>query len=176
MGTRLQKLQQLMLLGHCADSRAAVHNSRDKTSKLMEVYFYYIRECTKKDFPALDFLREQFGKLVEPYGGYIDKAGELAPLKKMVFLGSCKSQFTTSSYNIHQCWVRHESQVEIRMDDHSHVHLDCFEGSNVVLHILSPYSMAVVHQYGNSKVTISGHAECVKVTHHSTPTYVNNNQ
>ena len=169
---RLQQLQQQMLTGHCAESRTAVHNSQGRMDKLMAAYWYYVRECTRKDFPPLPFLRAHFaGGITEPYGGYLDKEGEVVAQRRMAFAGSCHCQFTTTAYNIHQCWVRHESKLEVRMADNSHLHIDCFEESQLVLHVASEHCKAIVRLYGNAKLTTSGHTECVEVRNMGTPTY-----
>lgn len=168
---RLQQLQQQMLTGHCAESRTAVHNSQGRMDKLMAAYWYYVRECTRKDFPSLEFLRTHFGKQVEPYGGFIDKQGELVAQRRMVFVGNSCCKFTTTAYNIHQCWARHNSKLEVSMADHSHLHIDCFEESQLVLHVASEHCKAIVRLYGNAKLTTSGHTECIEVRHMGTPTY-----
>ncbi len=168
---RLQQLQHLMLEGHCAESKTAVHNSRGSIEKLMAAYWYYIREVTRKDFPSLQFLRTHFAGLTEPYGAYIDGHGEVLAQKRMVFVGSSHCQFTTTEYNVHQCWLRHNSQLEVRMAGHSHLHIDCFEESQLVLHVADEGCKAFVRLYGNSKITTSGRTECIVVKRVNAQTY-----
>lgn len=160
-----------MQKGHCADSRVAVHNTMDDAARLVRTYFYYMVECVRKDFPSLDFLRKYFAGSTEKYGGYIDYKGEIAPAKRMAFLGCSECRFTTSQYNIHQVWVRHSSRVDVRMADNSHLHLDCFEKSEVVIHILSPGCRVIIHQYAGAKVTLDGYTECASITKHESLTY-----
>ena len=168
---RLQQLQQIMLEGHCAESKTAVHNSRGSIEKLMAAYWYYIREVTRKDFPSLQFLRTHFAGLTEPYGAYIDGYGEVLAQKRMAFLGNSNCQFTTTAYNVHQCWLRHNSKLEVRMAEHSHLHIDCFEESQLVLHVEDGGCKAFVRLYGNARITTSGHTECILVKRVGAPTY-----
>lgn len=173
---RLRKLQERMLTGHCAESRTAIHNSGGNIAKIMATFWYYIRECTRKDFPTLPMLRNLFAEgITEPYGGYIDKQGEVVAQRRMAFYGASRCQCTTTAYNIYQCWLRHESELVVRMADHSHLHIDCFEHSQLVLHAESSTCMAVVKLYGNAKITTSGHTECITVRHMNAETYEENN-
>lgn len=68
---RMSLLQKAMMLGHCAESRTAVHNSHGHAGKLMAAYFYYIKECTKKDFPKLPMLRSFSEKQLSLMGGIL---------------------------------------------------------------------------------------------------------
>ncbi len=168
---RMSLLQKAMMLGHCAESRTAVHNSHGHAGKLMAAYFYYIKECTKKDFPKLPMLRSFFGKAVEPYGGYIDTKGDVVALNRMVFLGECQCNTTLNKYNVHQCWVRHDSKLEMCLTDHSHCHIDCHDNSSVLINAVSPNCKCKVRVYGNSRVTLTGHVECVTITYTNMQTY-----
>lgn len=170
--TTLGKLIACMDNGkHCADSISMVHNTCGNLKQLMSVYFFFIRECTRKDFPSLEFMRTELGESMQPWGGFIDANGEIEALKRMAFLGSCNCNLTTSLYNIHQCWVRHDSQLELRVTEHSHVYIDCFEHSKVIVHALSNDCKVVIEQYGDSSVTIDGEVGCVAVIKHNCQTY-----
>ena len=157
--------------GHCAESMSRVHNSRNNTSRLVEAYFYYIKECVKKDFPDLSFMRCYMGAEAAAYGGFIDTVGEVEPMRRNAFVGDCNASFTSSQYNIHLCWVRHASKLKVVASDHSHLHVDCFENSSVEVFIASPTARVYINQYGNSRVCISGHEECATCTLHDTETY-----
>lgn len=168
---RLKHLQQLMAHGHCVESLSRVHNSRNHTSRLVEAYFYYIKECVKKDFPDISFMRSYMGVEAAKYGGFIDTVGEVEPLRRNAFVGDCDASITCSQYNIHLCWVRHNSKLKVIATGHSHLHIDCFENSSVEVVIASPDAKVYINQYGNSKVQVSGHAECATCTLHDTETY-----
>jgi len=167
---RINLLKELMATGHCKESIAAVHNTQDKAELLMQAYFYYIKECTKKDFPTIEVLRAQFGKGVAPWGGYIDAIGDVPALRRNAFVGNSNAHIVTNKYNIVQCWVRHTSKLKVIATEHSHVHIDCFEDTNVHVHI-EGNAKVFVHQYGNSKVLISGNVAGATVTTHDCKTY-----
>ena len=168
---RLKQLQQLMAHGHCAESVSRIHNSRNRTSRLIEAYFYYIKECVKKDFPDLSFMRRYIGVEAAHYGGFIDTIGEVEPVRRNAFVGECDASFTSTQYNIHLCWVRHNSKLKVVASDHSHLHIDCFENSRVEVVVASPTARVSINQYGNSSVCISGHEECATCILHDTVTY-----
>lgn len=168
---RLQQLQQLMAHGHCAESMSKIHNSRNRISRLIETYFYYIKECIKKDFPSLSFMRNHIGNEGAIYGGFIDTVGEIEPVRRNAFVGDCNASFTSNQYNIHLCWVRHNSKLKVIATGHSHVHIDCFENSSIEVVISSPTAKVYINQYGSSHVQISGHCECAVCKIHDTETY-----
>jgi hypothetical protein len=157
--------------GHCVESVSMVHNSHNSTAKLVSTYFYYIKECIKKDFPKLPFMRSYMGSAAAKYGGFIDTVGEVVPLKRNAFIGNCNVSFTSSKYNIHLCWVRHESKLKVVATDHSHVHIDCFEDSSVEVFVASPSAKVTINQYGNSHVEVKGHVEQATCKLHDTETY-----
>lgn len=168
---RIDTLKQLMAHGHCAASVSRVHNSRNRIGKLVETYFYYIKECVKKDFPDLSFMRRYLGAEAALYGGFIDTTGEVEPLRRNAFVGDCNASFTSTQYNIHLCWVRHNSKLKVVATGHSHLHIDCFENSSVEVVIASPTAKVYINQYGNSHAEVSGHVECAASSIHDTETY-----
>lgn len=168
---RLAELKKLMAEGHCAASVSAVHNSQDSTAKLVEAYFYYIKECVRKDFPSLSFMRSYMGAEAAKYGGFIDTVGEVQPLRKNAFIGNCNASFTATQYNINLCWLLHNSKLHVVVTDHAHVHVDCFGNSQLVVEIASPHAKVTIQQYGNSKVEVKGYTEQATCTLHDTATY-----
>ena len=168
---RLEELQKLMASGHCVESKSAVQNSQGYVRTLVPLYFYYIKECVRKDFPPLPWLRSELGAEAAPYGGYIDTTGEVEAKKYMAFLGNCNAAFTTSQYNVYLCWVRHTSHVKAIVTDCSQLHLDCFEGSSAEVEVASPKAKVIIRQYGKASVLVSGHTEGVTIKKYDCNTY-----
>lgn len=171
MENRIEQLKKLMLKGHCTESKSMVHNTCDNTEALMNTYFYFIKACTQKDFPKLDFLREYFGEQVAPYGGYIDAKGEQIAHKKNVLLGDSSITMQADSYNIVNCWVRHNSKLQVHATDHCHLHIDCFDNAEVQVNIESKHARVFINQYGDSHVTVSGNSQNACITSYSSKTY-----
>lgn len=171
MENRIEQLKRLMLKGHCADSKSMVHNTCDNTEALMETYFYFIKACTQKDFPKLDFLREYFGTQVMPYGGYIDAIGEQIAHKRNVLLGDSDVTMRAGDYSIVNCWVRHDSKLQIQATSHCHLHIDCFDNAEVRVDVDSAYARVFINLYGNSNAFISGNSQNVCITSYSSKTY-----
>lgn len=168
---RFAVLQQSMLEGHCAESRAHVHNTHGSLAKMMRCYWHYIRECTRKDFPSLEHLRKYYGKAVEPYGAGIDYKGEWEATKYMMFAGDSDVKTTLKEYGVHQCWLRHNSKLSVTLYDHSYIHIDCFENTELSVTANSSDCACMVRVYGNAKVSIQGHCERVHVANMGIPTY-----
>jgi len=167
----LALLKELMQVGHCAESKAAVHNTCNDTRKLFEVYLYYIRQCTQKDFPSLPVLRSYFGSEVAPWGGYIDTEGMVQAHKRNVFVGDCKAQMEVGDYSITQCWLRHNSQLEVWVKGHAHLHVDCFEESQLTVHVEGSGARVFVNTYAGSKAMFTGHVERVVSSMYDCRTY-----
>lgn len=167
----LKELEQLMQHGHCAESQADIHNTHGNVQKLVQCYFYYIRQCIQKGFPSLDYMRKYLGAEAAQYGGYIDQQGEIVPQRDMAFIGTSDCQFTGRGYSIHCVWLQNDSQLTAIATDHSHLHIDCFGDSVLWVRAASPDVRITVNLYGNSKVNADGYTECIKITTHKKATY-----
>lgn len=160
-----------MARGHCAESQTDIHNTRGDIGKLVQCYFYYIKQCVQKGFPSLAYMRQHLGERAAKYGGYIDTTGEVQPQRDMAFIGDCNCTFTAGGYNIHRVWLQHNSQLTAVATDHSHLHIDCFGDSQLILRMASPTAKAWVNLYGDSKCTIEGNADNVIINKHNKATY-----
>ncbi|MDH6308128.1 hypothetical protein M2451_002647 [Dysgonomonas sp. PFB1-18] len=167
---RINELKNLMQTGHCAESISMLHNTNDNAKKLMETYFYYIKACTQKDFPKLEFLRTHFGKQVAPFGGYVDATGEQKAHRNNALVGDSNVTMRTEGYNIVKCWVRHNSKLEVTATENSHLHIDCFENTEVKI-CIEGNAKVFVNQYGQSKVEISGNTANASVKLFDCETY-----
>lgn len=165
-------MQRLMTHGHCAESQTELHNTHGDMRKMVACYIYYMRQCIQKGFPSLDYIRRYFGAQAAKYGGYCDIQGEITPQRDMVFVGDCDCQFTATGYNIHRCWLQHNSKLVAVATDHSHLHIDCFGNSKLVVRVTSPMARVYVNQYGNSRCIIDGaYIDKATVTIHNQETY-----
>lgn len=171
MENRIEQLKRLMQKGHCTDSKSMVHNTCNNTEALMDTYFYFIKACTQKDFPSLDFLREYFGEQVAPYGGYIDATGKQIAHMKNALLGNSNVVMQAGGYSIVNCWVRHNSKLQMQATDHCHLHIDCFDNAEVQVDIESNHARVFINLYGNSKAGVSGNSQNVCITSYSSKTY-----
>lgn len=160
-----------MAHGHCAESVADIHNTHGSVQKLVACYFYYIRQCIQKGFPSLDYMRTYMGEAAAKYGGYIDAQGEIQPQRDMAFVGSSDCQFTATGYDIHRVWLQHGSKLVAVATDHSHLHIDMFGNSELLVRVASPTARVYVNQYGNSHCTAEGYSDKVITTIHNQETY-----
>lgn len=160
-----------MAHGHCAESQAQVHNTHGNMEMLVQCYFYYIRQCVQKGFPSLDYMRQYLGAGAAKYGGFIDAHGEIEPQRDMAFVGDSDCQFTAGGYSIHRVWLQHNSKLTAIASDHSHLHIDCFGNSELLVRVASPTARVYVNLYGNSHCTVEGYGERVITTIHNQETY-----
>lgn len=168
---RLKELQRLMAHGHCAESVTDIHNTHGSLQKLVECYFYYIRQCIQKGFPSLAYMRQYLGSAAAKYGGYIDATGDVQPQRNMAFVGDSNCQFTATGYNIHQVWLQNDSKLLAIATDHSHLHIDCFGNSELIVRMASPTARVWVNLYGDSHCSVEGYSDRVITTIHNKATY-----
>lgn len=161
-----------MAHGHyCAESQADIHNTHGSIEKLVQCYFYYIRKSIQKGFPSLEYMRKYLGIAAAKYGGYIDAQGEITPQRDMAFVGGSDCQFTAGGYSIHRVWLQHNSKLVAVVTDHSHLHIDCFGNSELLVRIASPNARAIINLYGNSKCVVEGYSDKATSTIHNKATY-----
>lgn len=168
---RLKELQRLMAHGHCAESQTDIHNTHGNVKKLVQCYFYYIRQCIQKGFPSLEYMRQYLGNAAAKYGGYIDAQGEITPQRDMAFVGECDCQFTAGGYNIHRVWLQNDSKLTAVLTDHSHLHIDLFGNTELLVRITSPNARAKINLYGSSKCVVEGYSDKATSTIHNQATY-----
>ena len=168
---RLQELERLMQQGHCAESQRDIHNTHGNIEKLVQCYFHYIRQCIQKGFPSLEYMRKYLGAAAAKYGGYIDAQGEITPQRDMAFVGNSDCQFTATGYSIHRVWLQNDSRLTAIASDHSHLHIDCFGNSQLVVRVANPTARVWVNLYGNSNCIAEGYSNRVITTIHNQETY-----
>lgn len=160
-----------MAHGHCAESVTDVHNTHGSLQKLVQCYFYYIRQCVQKGFPSLDYMRQYLGADAAKYGGFIDAHGDVVPQRDMAFIGDSDCQFTAGGYDIHRVWLQHNSRLTAIATDHSHLHIDLFGNSELLVRVASPTARVYINQYGNSKCLVEGYSDRATITIHNQETY-----
>ena len=160
-----------MAHGHCAESVTDVHNTHGSLQKLVQCYFYYIRQCVQKGFPSLDYMRQYLGADAAKYGGFIDAHGDVVPQRDMAFIGDSDCQFTAGGYDIHRVWLQHNSRLTAIATDHSHLHIDLFGNTELLVRVASPTARVYVNQYGNSRCRIEGYSNRAITTIHNQETY-----
>ncbi len=89
----------------------------------------------------------------------------------MAFIGDCQCQFTAGGYSIHRVWLQDSSKLVAVLTDHSHLHIDLFGNTELLVRIASPNARASINQYGNSKCTVEGYSDKATVTIHNQATY-----
>lgn len=127
------------------------------THALIRLYISGLDFCVCEDFPTLDFLREYFKGVSEPYGVYIDDdIAELVNRPDTVLNGSCKAFLEYSGYSVCRVFARHTSKASVCVSDHAIVTIDAFDNTDIVVSTAGVNSQVTVNLYGKACVECIG--------------------
>ncbi|MBQ7776907.1 MAG: hypothetical protein IJ379_13405 [Lachnospiraceae bacterium] len=139
------------------------------TQRLVKLFIRGIDFCVNKNYPTLEFMRENFKGNSEPYGAYVDDVVNEKNLPDVVLNGDCKGTLVYDSYTVSRVVVRHTSKVSIKVFGYAHLTVDVFDDSALDLVVAGTRARVLVNKYGNSNVIVSGSG--VKVVFKNKNTY-----
>lgn len=126
------------------------------TKRLVELFINGIDFCVNNDYPTLDFLREHFRGISEPYGAYVDDIVDEWDKPDVVLNGNCKGTLGYGGYSVSRAVVRHTSNVTAKVFGHAHLTIDLFDDSALTLVVSGKDARVLVNKYGNSNVEVEG--------------------
>ncbi len=125
--------------------------------RLARLYVRGIDFCIKNDYPTLDFIRDNFKGKCEPYGVFVDEpALELRDIPDVVLNGNCKGTLTYGGFSVCRAFIRHNSNVNVKVRGFAHVTIDVFDDTTLVLAVAGTNARVLVNKYGNARVECSG--------------------
>ena len=107
---------------HCADSIADIHNANSLNAQV-EMMFKYAKACEEKQFPPLDWLRKNYSNK-QKQGVFVDATGTATDMSKVLVMGKSRVTVKATGYTITRVLVKHDSVVDIIVEDHAHVLID----------------------------------------------------
>lgn len=137
--------------------------------RLVALFIRGIDFCVKNDYPTLEFMRENFKGISEPYGAFVDGVVNESNLPDVVLNGDCKGTLSYYGYSVSRVVVRHTSSISIRVYGNAHVTIDTFDNSTLNLVVAGTKARVLVNKYGNSNVEVTGNG--VKVSLKNKNTY-----
>ena len=126
------------------------------TKRLVELFIKGIDFCVKNDYPTLEFMRENFRGISEPYGAYVDDVVCERNKPDVVLNGYCKGTLEYDGYSVSRVVVRHTSKVSIKAFGYAHLTVDLFDDSTLDLVVAGTKARVIVNKYGNSNAEVSG--------------------
>lgn len=138
--------------------------------RLVNLYVRGIDFCVGNDYPTLDFIRENFKGKCEPYGVFVDeKELQLLDVPDVVLQGECKGILTYDGYSVCRAYIRHSSDVTIKVSGNAHLTVDVFDDVTMKLDVVGSNARVLVNKYGDARVEFSGVG--VKVVSQNKKTY-----
>lgn len=145
---------------------------RADVRRLARLFIEGIDFCIGKDYPTLDFLRDNFKGKSEPYGVWIDDVVRLCDAKEAVLNGDCKGFLEYGGYTVCQLWVRHGSKAAVNVGDFAHLTIDMFDNSEIALAVTGDKAKVFVNLYGFAKCQQVGDWRgCVTIRNTNKKTY-----
>lgn len=99
------------------------------TETLCNMFITGIDFCISENYPTLDFLRDNFKGISEPYGIFIDDEVKITNVPDVILNGSCEADLDYDSYSVSRIYMRHQSKAVIKVQDHAIVTIDAFNNS-----------------------------------------------
>lgn len=139
--------------------------------ELVKLFVGGIDFCVKWNFPTLDFMRERFKGLSEPYGAYVDDEikDPLRNVPDLVFNGDCKAMTEYDGYSVSRIFIRHNSQCAVNVSDHAMVTIDAFDNTYLAIAVAGSDAQVNVNLYGDARVDCVGSG--IKVINKNKKTY-----
>lgn len=125
------------------------------TETLCKMFISGIDFCITESYPTLDFLRDNFKGLSEPYGIFIDDEFETTDIPDVVLNGSCRSDLNYTGYSVSRIYARHQSKAVVNILDHAIVTIDAFDNSLLEITATGD-SKVLVNLYGNAEAKCQG--------------------
>lgn len=130
---------------------------------LAELYFRGMDFCISKDFPTVEFMRDNFKGKSEQYGVFVDDLDvDVRNERNVALLGDCNAQMIYDGFSVSRVYVRHNSQAKITVLGYANLSVDVFDNAQVAIAVAGTKAKVLVNVYGNAKVVSTG---SVKITH-----------
>lgn len=124
--------------------------------RLAELYVKGIDFCISNDYPTLDFIRANFKGKCEPYGIFVDEQHLNATnLPDAVLQGDCKGELHYNGFSVCRAYIRHNSEVTIKVRHNAHLTVDVFDNARLNLEVIGTKARVLVNVYGNDACVVS---------------------
>lgn len=153
--------------GLCTPWQRKFNHVSDK-EELVRMYLRGIDFCIMNNYPTPEYIEANFKGMCEKFGVYVNEEAVLHNVRKLVFVGDCSARLSYDSYEVAQIYVKDNSVVHVKSDDHAIVMVDCFDSSTVIAESANG-ARIIVNKYLGSEVEVVG--ADVKVVEHKTKVY-----
>ena len=134
----------------CQEWHDELKTLEDKRT-MVQMYLKGIDFCLANDYTSNDYIRRNFGDIMNEFGVFLDNNIDLVNVEKCVALGATKGRVEINDYGTSEIFVKHNSELTIIAKDNAFVMVDVFD--SVVVHIEAyNHAKVCVNRYGNAKI------------------------
>ena len=153
--------------GLCQPWQRKFNQVKDK-EELIKMFLAGIDFCIINNYPTPEYIEANFKGMCEKLGVYVNEEAVLHNVRKLVFIGNCSAQLSYDSYEVAQIYVKDNSIVHVKADDHAIIMVDCFDNSKVTAKAVNGAKIIVNKYLGGQIEFIGGD---VKVIEHKAKVY-----
>lgn len=129
--------------------KAGVNNRQ-----LADLYISGLKFCLERNYPDKEIIKEHFGDIAHDYGVYVDEWIELANVKKVVALGDSSGNIVCDKFNVGDIYVANDSELNIRLKDHSITRIDIYDDAVVNIDI-SDEARVWINEHNSNELHIT---------------------
>lgn len=156
--------------GICEDWHKELKSMTDKRA-MIDMYIRGIDFCLSNDYPANDYIRDNFKGVMEEKGVFLDDNITLVNFRRCVALGKTKGSIKITQYKVCEVFAKHQSQLDIIAEDNAFIEIDMFDDS--IVSITSKGNAKVhINHYGGTLTFVDEREESIiKVVEKNKKTY-----
>ena len=143
--------QEAVSLGLCAQWTAEWENGTSK-DEMVEKFVTGLDFCIQHNFPSTEVMKKDFGDVIHKHGVYVGEEVHLQHPKIVVLNGRCGGSILCGGYDAGNIYVRHNSNVTIRIDGHAYVHISVYDDA-IVNVSCAPSAKCFIYKYGGETKT-----------------------
>lgn len=143
IGKQLAKLGKKKEM--CREFSDILKKTNDR-EQIIDIFFDGINYCLINDFPGREFIKKEFGELLECRHIYLDKTIDV-DTNKVVVLGKSTGTIRANDYSVNEHFIAHDSVINIEAKDHSFTIVDVYDLAHVVINVADS-AKVVVNKYG----------------------------
>jgi hypothetical protein len=118
---------------------------------MVRMYLKGIDFCLANDYPSNDYIRQNFGDMMNEFGVFLDDNIDLVDVPKCVALGATKGRVEIDKFSVSEIFIKHESALNVVAKDNAFVMIDVFDNA-VVMVYAQDNAKVCVNKYGNATI------------------------
>jgi hypothetical protein len=134
----------------CQEWHDELKTLEDKRA-MVRMYLKGIDFCLANDYPSNDYIRRNFGDIMNEFGVFLDDNIDLVDMEKCVALGATKGHIEIDNFSVSEIFIKHEAALNIIAKDNAFVMIDIFDNGVVAIHA-QDNAKVCVNKYGASTI------------------------